>query len=47
LAEKHEHNWLKELQLEKINLGSGNRVIVKNGVLNKKYNITVPREYAK
>jgi len=47
LAEKHEHNWLKELQSEKINLGSGNRVIVKNGVLNKKYNITVPREYAK
>lgn len=47
LAEKLEHNWFKELQIENINLGSGNRVIVKNGMLNKKYNITVPREYAK
>ena len=39
LSEKHEHNWLKELQLENINLGSGKRVVVKNGILNKKYNI--------
>ncbi|HCY75809.1 MAG TPA: hypothetical protein DHV28_07790 [Ignavibacteriales bacterium] len=29
LAEKLEHNWFKELQLENINLGSGERVIVK------------------
>lgn len=47
LAEKLEHNWFKELQIENINLGGGKRVIVKNGMLNKKYNITVPREYAK
>lgn len=44
MAEKLGHNWLKELQLENVNLGSGKRVIVKNGMLNKKHNITVPRE---
>ena len=47
MAEKSEHSWLKELELEKINLGSGKRVIVQKGVLDKKYNITVPIEYAK
>jgi len=46
MAEKHEHDWLKDLNLEKINLGSGKRVIAKDGVLDKKYNITVPNEYA-
>jgi len=47
MAEKLEHNWFKELQIENINLGGGKRVIVKNGMLNKKYNITVPREDVK
>ncbi|MDP2365206.1 MAG: type IV toxin-antitoxin system AbiEi family antitoxin domain-containing protein [Ignavibacteria bacterium] len=46
MAEKIGHSWLKELDSAKINLGSGKRVVVQNGVLNKKYNITVPREYA-
>jgi len=46
MAEKHDHDWLKELNLEKINLGSGKRVIADYGVLDKKYNITVPKEYA-
>ncbi|MCL5028278.1 MAG: type IV toxin-antitoxin system AbiEi family antitoxin [Bacteroidetes bacterium] len=46
IAEKHDHEWLKELNLEKIDLGSGKRVIVENGVLDKKYQITIPREYA-
>ena len=47
MVEKSEHSWLNELELEKINLGSGKRVIVQKGVLDKKYNITVPRDYAK
>jgi hypothetical protein len=47
MAEQHEHNWLKELQLENINLGSGNRFVVKNGTLNKRYNVTVPGEVLK
>ncbi len=46
IADKHEHAWLNELSMEKINLGSGKRVIVEDGTLDKKYNITVPKEYA-
>lgn len=46
IAEKHDHTWMKELNLERINLGSGKRSIVVDGVLNKKYQITIPREYA-
>ena len=46
MAEKYDHQWLHELNLEKLNLGSGKRVIVENGTLDKKYKITVPREYA-
>jgi hypothetical protein len=46
MAEKHEHPWIEELALSDINLGSGKRVIIKNGALNKKYQITVPRELA-
>ena len=45
MAEKHEHIWLNKLDLSKINFGSGKRVIVKNGKLDTKYNITVPAEY--
>jgi hypothetical protein len=44
LAEKISHPWFKKLNLEKIDLGSGKRVIFKNGVLDKKYNITVPKD---
>ena len=46
IAEKHDHTWMKELNPERINLGSGKRSIVVDGVLDKKYNITVPKEYA-
>ncbi len=43
-AEKVNHPWFKKLNLEKIDLGNGKRVIFKNGVLDKKYNITVPKD---
>lgn len=46
LAEKSNHSWVKHLNLEKIDLGSGKRSIVKNGVYNSKYKITVPAEIA-
>lgn len=46
MAGKSEHSWFKELDLTKLNLGSGKRVVEQNGVLDKKYHITVPREYA-
>ena len=45
MAEEIGHSWFSELDLDGLNLGSGKREIVKGGLLNKKYNITVPREY--
>jgi hypothetical protein len=44
MAEKAEHNWLKYLDLSKIDLGKGKRAMVKNGVYNSKYQITIPKD---
>lgn len=44
LAEKANHNWLKKINLNTIDLGSGKRSIVKQGVYIPKYLITVPKE---
>jgi hypothetical protein len=44
MAEKANHTWFKQLDLSKLDLGSGKRSIVKNGVLIDKYGITVPKE---
>ena len=44
LAEKHNHTWLRRIDLSKVNLGRGKRQIVKNGALDPKYLITVPKE---
>ena len=44
LAEKSGHEWVKHIQLDKIDLGKGKRSIVKGGVYNQKYQITVDRE---
>lgn len=44
MAEKAGHQWFKHLDLEKIDLGSGTRSIVKNGTYIDKYKITVPKE---
>jgi len=44
MSEKLELPWFEELNLDKINIGSGKRVIVDHGVFDKKYLITVPRE---
>ncbi len=38
---------LKKIKMEKIELGKGKRVIVKNGKLDKIFNITVPRHHQK
>jgi hypothetical protein len=43
-AEKHGYPWVKRLDLTKVSLGTGKRVIAQGGVLDKKYQITVPRE---
>jgi len=44
MAEKAGHDWLKMLDLSNISLGTGKRAIVKNGVYNAKYQITIPKE---
>ncbi len=44
LAEKNSLPVLKHLNINDINLGSGKRLIVKDGILDKKYNITVPKQ---
>jgi hypothetical protein len=41
-AEKAGHVWFKHLDISRIQLGTGKRSIVKNGVLNSKYRITLP-----
>jgi hypothetical protein len=46
LGEKNKHYWMEEIKLDRIDLGTGKRLIVKNGVYNKKYKITVPKENA-
>jgi hypothetical protein len=42
LAERHNHSWFKALNLSKVSLGSGKRVLVPGGRLDTKYLITVP-----
>ncbi len=44
MAEKHTLPWVDDLNLTKVNFGSGERLIVKSGRLDKKYKITVPKE---
>jgi hypothetical protein len=44
MSEDVNHYWFKDLNLDGINLGSGKRMVVKDGHLDKKYNITVPRK---
>lgn len=47
LTEKFNHDWLEFLDLSKVNLGTGKRSLVKNGVYIDKYKITVPKEFEK
>ncbi|HPW65880.1 MAG TPA: type IV toxin-antitoxin system AbiEi family antitoxin domain-containing protein [Salinivirgaceae bacterium] len=46
MAEKANHQWYENLDLSKIDLGKGKRSIVKNGVFNSKYQITIPQDLA-
>lgn len=45
MADYLEHPWFDDLNMGKIELGSGFRALVKNGALDNKYKITVPKEY--
>ncbi len=42
MAERQAHTWLSKLDLSKIDLGKGKRMIVPNGRYDAKYQITVP-----
>lgn len=46
-AERAGHSWFKYIDQSKINLGSGNRSLVANGVLTPKYGLVLPNELAK
>lgn len=42
MAEKHGHSWVSELDVSRLDLGKGKRMIVPKGRFVKKYGITVP-----
>jgi len=44
MAERQEHTWLSKLDLSKIDLGKGKRMIIRNGRFDAKYQITVPAD---
>lgn len=44
-AKHHNYPWYAKLDLKKIELGSGKRVIEKDGELDKEYLITVPKHF--
>ncbi len=44
MAEKANHQWFSLLKTDDLDLGSGDRSVVKNGMYNSKYRITVPKE---
>lgn len=41
-ADRHQHAWLKRLNRKAIDLGKGNRMLVKGGKFDPTYKITVP-----
>lgn len=45
LADYHDHPWFKRLDISRIELGSGKRQIVRDGVFDSQWNITVPKHY--
>lgn len=44
LAEKAGHQWFSKINLNTVDLGSGKRSIIKNGIYISKYEITVSKE---
>ena len=43
LAERFDHAWVKKLDLERVNLGTGKRSLCNNGHYDSKYKIVVPK----
>ena len=46
MSKKANHQWGNFLNLKTVDLGQGDRSIVKNGVYDPKFRITVPKELA-
>lgn len=44
LAERHQHQWLAHLDLSKVDLGKGKRMLAPGGKLHPKYLITLPTD---
>lgn len=44
-ASRYNYTWFSKLKIDRINLGSGNRMIVKGGELDKTYRITIPKNF--
>lgn len=44
MGEKSQLQWVRKIDKDKLNLGSGKRSIVKGGKLNQRYQITVPED---
>ncbi|MHA2216999.1 MAG: type IV toxin-antitoxin system AbiEi family antitoxin domain-containing protein [Candidatus Hodarchaeales archaeon] len=42
-SDRHSHAWRSKLNTGNVDLGSGKRMIIKGGALDKTYSITVPR----
>jgi len=47
MAEKAGHDWLKDLDISKFDLGSGDRALTKGGVYVSRYGLTLPEELVK
>lgn len=43
-ADRHKHRWLARIDRDRIDLGSGKRMLVKGGKLDPTYQITIPEE---
>lgn len=43
-ADRHRHAWRSRLDVSRVDLGSGKRVLAKGGKLDPRYNITVPSD---
>ena len=44
LAHRHNHAWLKAIDYKKYDLGNGKRAVALQGILDKKFQITVPKD---
>jgi len=43
-CDRHNHTWSKRINWDTLDLGKGKRAFIKGGSLNKKWQITVPKE---